>query len=144
MNYRNVTAGPNPARRDAQRGTALVAVVAYLVIVGILGAAFFVTVHRAMDRNRHQENLVSCRALADGGIERTLARLRNDPIYRGERDLPLGEGSISTRVDPLESGAYRIVSTGQLDTRARLTVEVEAVLAGGRVVGLRRLGESAR
>jgi hypothetical protein len=121
-----------------------VAVVAYLAIVGILGAAFFATVHRTMDGARAREYRAICEALANGGVERTLARLRIDSAYAGERETPLGEGSVTTSVQPAGPDTYRIVSTGQLDTRAKLTVEAEAVIAGGRVAALRRLGETAR
>lgn len=130
--------------QDRRRGSALLAVVAYLAIVGILGAAFFATVHRTVDAARTRELRAICGALADGGVERTLARLRSDTGYAGEREIPLGEGSFTTRVEPLGANAFRIVSTGQLDTRARLTVEAEAVVVEGRVAGLRRIGETTR
>lgn len=132
------------ARRNRRQGSALFAVVAYLAIVGILGAAFFATVHRTMDGARAREYRAICEALADGGVERALARLRSDAAYTGEHDIPLGEGSVTTSVQQTGPDTYRIVSTGQLDTRAKLTVEAEAVVAGGRVTALRRIGESTR
>lgn len=130
--------------RSSREGAALFAVVVYVGIVGLLGAAFVAGVNRAVDQAQRQETLGTCRLLAEAGVEKAIAALQTDPAYLGETGTPLGDGAFTVTVEPA-GGAYRIVSTGAVaespigSARVRLAAEVQ--FSGASVVRLRWLEE---
>ncbi|MBI5092734.1 MAG: hypothetical protein HZB26_09875 [Candidatus Hydrogenedentes bacterium] len=129
-------------RQKRNQGTALIAVIVYLVIVTSLTTTFFATVHRTMSQARTVERRNQCIYLAEAGIEKAVAELRvNAAGYRGEQDTPLGDGAFSVVVTPENRpGAYRILATGRLIRGATVAGErklaANVVLAGPRIAEL--------
>lgn len=132
-----------PRATCRKSGSALIAVVVYLLIVTSLSVAFFGTLHRAMSQARINEQHRQCRYLAEAGIEKALAELRAAPgVYRGEQNTPLGSGTFSVDVAPETApGAYRIHATGALTdgqfVLAKCDETASVVFSGTRIRALR-------
>lgn len=131
-------------------GTALVLVLGYLAVVTTLGAAFYVSVHRAVDASLARERHAVCLSLAEGGVEKAIAGLLQNPEPdAGEDESPLGDGFYSVTVERVSlPGRYVIVGTGRLGddtvTLARAQVRAEVELSAGRVASLRWREERVR
>ena len=131
-----------PRARSGKFGSAMIAVIVYLLIVSSLSAAFFATLHRTIAQARAAEHHTQCRYLAEAGVEKALAELQVVPgTYRGERNTALGPGIFSVEVSPeAPPGAYRIHATGALtdgqSVLAKGGVTAEVALAGTRITRL--------
>ena len=129
-------------RPECERGLALVAVVMYLGIIGLLASAFFVTVNRELSQVAAQENREVSLALAEGALDKALAELLRDPAYAGEAETSLGDGVYAVTVEPGTDGYdFRIDAVGRLVdeglVRAEARILADAAIAGGRVTALR-------
>lgn len=131
-------------------GAALVLVLGYLAVITTLGAAFFVSVHRALDASLARERHAVCLSLAEGGVEKAIAGLLQHPERdAGEGEAPLGDGFYSVTVErDASTGRYVVIGTGRLGdaqtTLARARVRADVALSAGRVERLRWREEHVR
>jgi hypothetical protein len=67
----------------------------------------------AMKEGQRRQVVVN---IAEGGVDKAIAMVRAQPdTYRGERNVPLGEGLFTVHVEPAEAPrVYRIVSEARL------------------------------
>lgn len=128
------------ARRDG--GSALILVLGYLVVVTVLGAAFFVGVHRAINASMTREHHAVCLYLAEGGLDKAIAEvLAHLDNYTGESETRLGDGYFSTTIEGVpSSGRFSVVATsrlgGQDSVLARARLRADVGVEAGRVVSL--------
>ena len=97
-----------------EKGAAMIAALAVLVFLGILGGA--VTARHALLRREVEASVreAQASALAEAGLARARVALAVDPSWSGEGPTPLGEGTFHVRVD--EAG---IASEGRVPGRPR-------------------------
>ena len=104
------------SKRHSSRGAALMMAVLLVAILTIGSSALWRHLHMTLGEGQRVEMAEAARALAEGGLDQAVARLRVQPdAYRGEQNTPMGEGRFSVTVEPLgSSGAYRLISHGEL------------------------------
>ena len=116
----------------ANEGTALLLTVGYLAAITIFASTFLGFLNRTASNRNSVERQQICLDIAEGGVDKALAELRNNPNdYRGEKNTSLGAGRFSVEVRRAEKErAYSIVSTGELAdgafviSRTRIIAEV--------------------
>jgi hypothetical protein len=104
------------SKRHPDSGAALMMAVLLVAILTIGSSALWRHLHMTLGEGQRVEMAEAARALAEGGLDQAVARLRVQPdAYRGEQNTPLGEGRFSVTVEPLGfPGAYRLISHGEL------------------------------
>jgi len=114
------------------QGSALILAIGYLTVITIFATAFLTLLHHTMSAMKEDQRRQVVANVAEGGLDKAIATLRAQPdTYRGEQNVPLGEGLFSVRVEAAEAPrTYRIVSEARLvDVAARGThARVEAHL----------------
>jgi hypothetical protein len=92
------------------------------LVLGLLAAVMIFTsasiglLHMTMKNAKQVELRQVCRNLAEAGIEKAAAELRNgNAAYRGEKDAALGDGFFDVEVQPGDApGMYQVASRGFL------------------------------
>lgn len=120
-------------RRQANnRGSALLAALVVLIIVGMGVSVVWSRLHGTLGQLQLQAESRQAIYLAESGLEKAVAILRVHPEYAGENGTPLGTGRFSVQVTPSGEGHFRLLSTGELPdgaTRmARRVLEAELAL----------------
>jgi len=127
-------------RRHANnRGSALLAALVVLAIVGIGVSVVWSRLHITLGQVQQKAESRQAIYLAEGGLEKAVAKLRVQREYAGENGTALGAGRFSVQVSPLGEGRFRLLSTGELTSgatrMARRALEAELTLdASGAVV----------
>lgn len=131
-------------RRKRRRGLTTVAVLALLVVVGIIAASLVSMSAAYHARGRAHERALQSEALADAGVDRAFARLASDPAYAGERweisaatlGLPAGDGAGPAAVVTIalenEGGArsIRVQADHPVDPKRRVRSSRRITLPG--------------
>ncbi len=125
--YRRSCAG-----REGSEGVALLLTLGYLAVMTLLLTVFLGALTHSMDRGRVAERRLVALNIAEGGLHKALATLRNRPdAYRGEAGTPLGKGqfTVEVRAGRLPD-TYAVVSTGELRDSGLVLcrVRIEALL----------------
>jgi Tfp pilus assembly protein PilX len=89
------------ARPKRRRGLTTVAVLALLIVLGLIASTIVALSATYHARSRTRDRASQSEALADAGLDRAFARLAADPEYKGERweipaaslGLPAAEGA---------------------------------------------------
>lgn len=125
-------------RARSNEGTAMILVVAILMIMMIGSSAFLYYFNRTQDRSRNSERHQMCLNLAEGGIDKAAAQLAAGSIPPGKQEMALDDGEISIETQPApETGEYLVTSTALMrggsivQTKAR--VEARLLVSGGKV-----------
>jgi len=102
------------AKRDG--GFAMFLVLGLLAAVMIFTSASIGLLHMTMTNAKRVELRQVCRNLAEAGVEKAAAELRNgNAAYRGEKDAALGDGFFEVEVQPGDGpGMYQVASRGFL------------------------------
>lgn len=80
------------------QGSALLAVVVFVIIVSIMASSFIAVVNTNLSGANRATHDQVCRALAEAGIEKAAVMIRSDAAYRGEPWFALGKGQVSVEV----------------------------------------------
>lgn len=80
------------------RGSALLAVVVFVIIVSIMASSFIAVVNTNLGGANRATHDQVCRALAEAGVEKAAVMVRADPAYRGESWFGIGKGEVSVEV----------------------------------------------
>ncbi len=121
-------------RSRATKGGALILAVGYLTVITLFATAFLTLLQRTMSSMKEGQRRQVVVNVAEGGLDKAVATLRAQPdTYRGEQDVPLGEGLFSVRVEAVEAPrTYHIVSEARLASvaarGAHARVEAQLVL----------------
>lgn len=102
--------------RNAERGGALVMVLALVVVIGSLTNALFHNGRRLTTATVGERDTLAALQAAEGGIAQARWQLRNDPNYAGET-LTIGDAEVTIsahRIDPTDE-------RWQVRSHARLT-----------------------
>jgi type II secretory pathway component PulK len=83
MNVRRSIRRQHP--RSTRRGAVLVAAMVCVMILALMSAALLRTVSLAREQSRSEARRMQAECVADAAVERTVARLRADPKFEGEK-----------------------------------------------------------
>jgi hypothetical protein len=108
--------GTHVSGREANGGFAMILVLGLLAAIMIFTSAAVGLLHMTMDNAKRVESRQVCRNLAEAGVEKAAAELRNGNTgYRGEKDTAFGDGFFDVEVQPGNApGLYQIASRGFL------------------------------
>lgn len=132
------------ARPKRRRGLTTVAVLALLVVLGLLASTLVALGAAYHARGRARERALQSEVLADAGLDRAFARLVADPAYSGERwevaaaslGQPGGDGAgpaaVVTIVVASEGGArtVRVQADHPVEPERRIRSSRRVVLPG--------------
>ncbi len=129
-----------PSRNDkrGERGVALLMALFLLAALSIGTTAAWQFMNRTFDEGRRFQHGQKTLLLAEAGLEKAVAELRNDPAYAGDKDVPLGEGRFTVCVTRRQGTIFSLESFGRLGDPKhetfRATLEATLRLGpGGRV-----------
>ncbi|WP_337173976.1 hypothetical protein [Paludisphaera sp.] len=128
------------ARPKRRRGLTTVAVLALLVVLGLIASTIVGLGATYHSRSRARARALQSEALADAGLDRAFARLAADPDYAGERweipapllGLPPAEGPAAVVTIAVESEggtrAIRVQADHPVDPERRARSSRRVVL----------------
>lgn len=116
------------------RGSVLFLAVGLVAVMSIGSAALWGYLQSTLREARQAEIMAVSQHLAEAGLEKAVASLRNAPAtYRGEENTPLGRGRFSVSVEQVRAGHYVVLSTGEMTddgpVMARRALRAEVVLS---------------
>ncbi len=105
-----------PSRHDkrGERGVALLMALFLLAALSIGSTAAWQFMNRTFDEGRRFQHGQKAFLLAEAGLEKAVAELRNDPAYAGDKDISLGEGRFTVRVTQRQGAVFSLESSGRL------------------------------
>lgn len=101
-------------RRRGNRGSALIAVIVMLAVIGLGATAVWTALQRSLDGVRDRERGETAFLLAESGLEHAIARLRIEPAFAGAENVLLGDHRYTVVVRPNASGGYQLESVGEV------------------------------
>lgn len=116
---------------NSQKGVSIIAVVATMLILSVMGVVLVSLVTTGSDISVNQLRSEQALNIAEGGKEYALKQLRDNPSYTGDANKPLGNGSFTVIVTDLGSGIKRVTSSGSAGSAAKA---VEVTTQGGNIV----------
>lgn len=108
-------------RRRNDGGTALLIAVLIVGILSVSVAASWKHLHLTRAHGHTVRLHEEAQHLAEAGLEQAMAMLRVDPAYPGAKQVALGNGDYSVRVERTGvPGAYRLHAEGRVGAEGRI------------------------
>jgi len=126
-----------PRIRDSE-GSAMILVVAILMIMMIGSSAFLYYFNRTQDRARNTEIHQTCLNWAEAGIDKAAAQIAAGRAVAGKQELTLDGGEVSIETQPgAQAGEFRAMSTalmrGGSVLQGEARIEARLAVSGGKV-----------
>lgn len=119
------------------QGSALLAVVVFVIIVSIIASSFIAVVNTNLGGANRATHDQVCRALAEAGVEKAAVMILSDPVYRGESWFALGKGEVSVEVATADiPERFTVTSTGRFSSVDPRPIRIVAEIS--------RAGDSVR
>ena len=111
-----------------KRGFSLVIVLFVSTIILLLGTAILNMSTSEFLMGRYFRDHTTAYYLAEGGLQKALAILKQNPNYKGNSTFhPLGEGYYKINISPYGDGIVEITSTGKVN-KAEVSILAEVSL----------------
>jgi hypothetical protein len=101
--------------RHNERGTAMLAALILVMVLSLGATATWRHLHLVREQANRYEKQEVARQLAEAGLNKAIAMLRQDAMYRGEAHTPLGAGRFSVDVARgTAPGAFELEAVGEI------------------------------